>query len=137
MKNNNSSNVNVFNILIFLALFIFIKSIILLYYNYKTSMTGALQGFGLVTNVLLLLIIMYLLSNFKFSNKMLLTALYLLLIKPILSIFAYLQKTYNLFGLNQNTSKKLEDLELKSGEFSSVVSLVISCYIVYYIFLNR
>jgi hypothetical protein len=128
---------NVLYILTFLIMLVFTRAAYLLYYNLTESQIGGTLGIGLLMNLLILFIILYLFYEFKFSNPLLVIILYLLLIKPVLAIFSYLEKNHNLFNLEEETRAQLREIEYYSSNITVFVSIIPSFYILYYIFFNK
>jgi hypothetical protein len=128
---------NVLYVLIILMILVFTRAAYLLYYNLTESQAGGTLGVGFLMNLSILFIVFYLLHDFKFSNPLLVIILYLLLIKPVIAIFSYLEKNYHLFNLKPETSAKLHEMEYYGSNASYFVSIIMSFYILYYIFFNK
>lgn len=128
--------INVLNVLILLMILIFIRSILFIYFNYKTKEASGVEGFGLIMNILVFGIVIYLLHGFKF-NPILTVLLYLLLIKPLLAVFSYLETKYGLIHLNPQMKVHLREIEYYSSNFGVALSFFMSLYILHYIFFNK
>ena len=116
---------NVLYVLIILMILVFTRAAYLLYYNLTESQAGGTLGVGFLMNLSILFIVFYLLHDFKFSNPLLVIILYLLLIKPVIAIFSYLEKNYHLFNLKPETSAKLHEMEYYGSNASYFVSIII------------
>ena len=127
----------VFQLLILLVILILSRSLLIIYLNYKSLSHASLEKPGLIVNIIIFILVIYLLKNFSFSNKILVILLYIVLVRPLLDFLIYLQKAYNIFNLNQNDISKLNKIELVASNFSSILSLFVSTYIIYYLFTNK
>ena len=128
---------NVLYVLTFLMMLVFTRGAYLLYYNLSESQVGGTLGIGLLMNLLILFIILYLVYEFKFSNPLLVVILYLLLIKPVIAILSYLEKHHDLFNLDEEMRVQLREIEYYGSSITVFVSIIPSFYILYYIFFNK
>ena len=128
---------NLLYVLVFLMILIFVRSLFFLYFNYTEHKASGIEGLGLLMNILIFGTAVYLLHGFTFNNPLLTILLYLLLIKPMIAIFSYLEKTHQSFHLDPITKSKFLEIEYYSSNVSTLTSFLISFYILYYIFFHK
>jgi phosphatidylglycerophosphate synthase len=138
MKN---SGLNVINLLILLVFIILIRDVIVLYLwksekeNYYQS--TKLDDFSTLFSFFMLIVTVYLVRKFTFSNKFLLLTIYFLLVKSFYSIFNYFQKKYNFLGLDTHKIQRMEQISRRFLIISSGISILITFYIIYFIYFNN
>ena len=135
MKN---TSLNALNTLIFLAFLLFTRDIVVFYLStlqnqFDNKLTYA-NDISTYSAIIIAGLTFYLLYKFTFSNKVLLFALYFLILKSLFIIFTYFQKEYNFLMLNDKNVLDFDRLTKKSLIVSSSISFLISCYILYYIY---
>ena len=137
MKN---SGLNIINLLILLVFIILIRDVVV-FYLYNTvkedyNKANKLDDFSALFAVFMLIITFYLVRKFTFSNKLLLLAMYYLLFKSSFIILNYFQKKYNVLGLDVEKRKKLEEFSRTTLIASSSISLLLTAYVIYYIYFH-
>jgi hypothetical protein len=128
---------NVLYVLVLLMILIFIRSIFLIYFNYTQHDASGIEGLGLLMNILIFGTAVYLLHGFTFNNPLLTILLYLMLIKPVIAIFSYLEKKYQFFPFDPTMKAHLREVEYYASNVSTLTSFLISFYILYYIFFHK
>jgi hypothetical protein len=137
MKN---SGLNIINLLILLVFIILIRDVVI-FYLYNTvkeeyNKENKLDEFSALFAVFMLIITFYLVRKFTFSNKLLLLVMYYLLFKSSFIILNYFQKKYNVLGLDVQKRQKLEEFSRTTLIASSSISLLLTAYVVYYIYFH-
>jgi hypothetical protein len=137
MKN---SGLNIINILILLVFIILIRDVVI-FYLYNTvkedyNKANKLDDFSALFAFFMLIITFYLVRKFTFSNKLLLLVMYYLLFKSSFIILNYFQKKYNVLGLDVQKRQKFEEFSRTTLIASSSISLLLTAYVIYYIYFH-
>jgi hypothetical protein len=128
--------VNVLYVLVLLMILTFVRSIFFIYFNYTTNEATGVEGLGLVMNILIFGVVVYLLHGFKF-NPLLTFLLYLMLVKPLIAAFSYLEKNYQLIELNPTMKSHLREIQYHASNFTLAISFLTTLYILHYVFFNK